>query len=180
MVLQLGGCASTSTPLNLPQATNENVSTLRSLQLAPVAVGNFLFDPDKPPSVDQFVYPRGTPVTSLHNGSFAQHLREVLRVELDAAALLDSRAKKNISGVLLENELNVPIGTGNAKLRARFIIKDGPETVYDQTFGVETAWNSPMYGVAAMSAAMREYQSLYHKLIARLLTDPAFRQALSK
>jgi len=178
--LQVAGCASTSTPLNLPQATHENVTTLRLLQLAPVAVGKFSFDASGPLSADQFVYPRGTPVASLHNGSFAQHLREVLRVELDAAALLDGRAPLIIEGVLLDNELNAPIGKGNAKLRAKFTIKDGANTIYEQTFGVDSAWDSPMYGVAAMSTAMKEYQSLYHKLIARLFADPAFKQALSK
>lgn len=178
--LQLAGCASTSTPLNLPQATHENVTTLRMLQLAPVAVGKFSFDTGGPLSADQFVYPRGTPVVSLHNGSFAQHLREVLRVELDAAALPDGRAPITIEGMLLDNELDAPIGRSSAKLRAKFTIKDGADTIYDQTFSVESAWDSPMYGVAAMSAAMKEYQSLYHKLIARLFADPVFKQALSK
>ncbi|MFC5550294.1 hypothetical protein [Massilia aerilata] len=176
----LSGCAVPPLPLKLPQATPENTQQLRSADLAPVAVGNFVLEIGKPAIIDQLVSPRGTPVASLYNGSFSQYLREALRVELDAAGLLDSRAKVSISGELIDSDVIAPIGTGNARLAARFIVKDGATTKYARSFDVRAEWDSSFYGNTAFQTAIDQYQRLYQKLLGRLFSDPAFKAAVAK
>lgn len=176
----LSGCTTPPLPLKLPQATSENTQRLRSAELAPVAVGNFVLDPGKPAALDQLVSPRGTPVASLYNGSFAQYLREALRVELDAAGLLDSRARTSISGELIDSDVIAPIGTGKAHLAARFVVKDGVTTKYERTFDVGAEWNSSLVGNTAFYTAIDQYQLLYHQLLGQLFDDPAFKAAVAK
>jgi hypothetical protein len=176
----LSGCTTPPLPLKLPQATLENTHQLRSADLAPVAVGNFVLETGKPPIIDQLVSPRSTPVASLYNGSFSQYLREALRVELDAAGLLDSRAKVSISGELIDSDVSAPVGTGNARLAARFIVKDGVTTKYDRSFAVRAEWDSGFYGNTAFYTAIDQYQRLYHKLLGQLFADPAFKAAVAK
>jgi len=176
----LSGCTTPPLPLNLPQATPENTQQLRSADLAPVSVGSFVLEPGKPAIIDKLVSPRSTPVASLYNGSFSQYLREALRVELDAAGLLDSRAKVSISGVLIDSDVTAPLGTGNARLAARFIVRDGETTKYDRRFSVGSEWASSFSGNTAVYTAIDQYQLLYPKLLGLLFADPAFKVALAK
>lgn len=177
LALQLTGCA---TPMGAPQASIDNTAKLRAAGAAPAALGSFTLAPGKPAGMDQGVSLRGTQVQSPVNNSFAQYLKETLRVELDAAGLLDSASQGVISGTLTESEADAAIGTGTARLGARFVVTRGQAVTYDRTLSTDASWESSFVGAVAIPLAAGQYQGLYRKLASQLFEDPAFRKALAK
>lgn len=128
--LQLTGCAM---PMAAPQATIQNTAKLRTAPLAPARLGSFTLAAGQPADMDKGVSLRGSQVQSTYNGSLAQYLKETLRVELDAAGLLDPASQTVISGTLTESDADAAIGTGTAKLGARFVVTQGQAVKYDRT-----------------------------------------------
>jgi hypothetical protein len=119
---QLTGCANLA--MTAPQVTTPNVAKIRTLNMAPAAVGTFKIDPSKASS-DASVSMRGANSLQAPSGSFAQYLGESLKVELQSAGLLDPASTVVISGTLTTTELHAAIGTGAAKLSAKFVVTRG-------------------------------------------------------
>ena len=177
VTIQLTGCA---TPMGAPQASIDNTTRLRGAGLAPAALGSFTLAPGQSASMDQSVGLRGSQVHSPYDRSFAQYLKETLRVELDAAGLLDPASQAVISGTLTESDADAAIGTGTAKLAARFVVKRGQAVAYDRTLRADASWESSFVGAVAIPLAAGQYQGLYRKLAGQLFEDPEFRKALAK
>lgn len=175
IAVQLTGCA---TPMGAPQASIDNTTKLRGAGLAPANLGSFTLAPGQSPSVDQGVGLRGSKVHSPYNDSFAQYLKETLRVELDAAGLLNASSPTVISGTLTESDADAAIGTGTAKLGARFVVTRGQTVAYDRTLRADASWESSFVGAVAIPLAAGQYQGLYRKLAGQLFEDPEFRKAL--
>lgn len=175
---QLTGCAQMA--LGQPKATMENASKLRGMGMAPVAVGSFTIDPAKGKDMDSGATIRGNSLASPINGSFAEYLGESLKVELQSAGLLDPAAATTITGKLTASEVNGPIGTGTARLAARFVVTRASVVEYDRELMADTNWESPFVGAVAIPMAAGQYEGLYRKLVGVLLDDAAFRKAVSK
>lgn len=174
----LTGCAQML--MSQPSATIENTQISRGIRNASsVALGDFAPDSDKPTSFDQKVSIRTNKLRSPINNSFSQYLRETLRVELVAAGLLDENSSEKISGVLIDSQVEAPVGTGFAALKARFIVTRSGEVRYDKILSVEANWASSFMGVSAIPIAAGQYEMLYRKLVGNLLKDPDFEQAIS-
>lgn len=174
--LQLVGCANIS--MSPPKATLETTASLRGAALTPAAVGKF--SPD-PAVSDKSIGLRGAnSVASPIEGSFAQYLRESLRVELEAAGLYDAASNTVISGTLTQSKADAAIGTGTGKLAARFIVTREGAVKYNKELSVDDSWDSSFVGATAIPAAANHYEGLYRKLTAKLLSDPEFRTALAK
>ena len=178
-VLQLVGCANIS--MNQPKASIETTAALRTASLTPAAVGKFSLDPSAPTDMDKGHNVRGTnSVASPIGGSFAQYLRESLRVELEAAGLYDAASNAVISGTLKQSQADAAIGTGTAKLAARFVATRVGAVKYDKELSVNDSWESSFVAATAVPLAAAKYEGLYRKLVAKLLADPDFRAALAK
>lgn len=177
-LLQLAGCANLQ--MGQPKVTVENAAAIRSAGLSPMAVGSFSADPAKGSELDHGVSIRTNSLTSPVGGSFAQYLRETLSVELASAGLLDPGANTTVTGVLSNSEVNAPIGTGTASLGARFKVERAGAVRYDKQLGVDAQWESHFVGAVAIPQAAGQYEALYRKLVAKLLTDPAFRAAVTQ
>jgi hypothetical protein len=177
VALQLTGCA---TPMGAPQASIDNTTKLRAAGIAPASLGSFTLAPGKTAGMDQGVSLRGTKVHSPYNDSFAQYMKETLRVELDAAGLLDPASQAVISGTLTESDADAAIGTGTAKLGARFVVTRGQAVAYDRTLQADASWESSFVGAVAIPMAAGQYQGLYRKLAGQLFEDPEFRKALAR
>ncbi|AXA90813.1 hypothetical protein [Massilia sp. YMA4] len=178
---QLVGCASTM--MGQPAASMDNTVKLRdgAAAMAPAAVGTFVLEPGKSAGLDQSVSVRGAnTLTSPIGNSFAQYLGETLRVELEAAQLLDQKSSTRITGTLLDSALDAGMSTGTGRLQARFIVKQAEAVKYDRTLTVDAQWESSFMAVVAVPAAMQNYQLMYRKLVGQLFDDPAFRKALAK
>jgi len=176
----LAGCA--EMPMTPPKPTIENAAKLRggSPAIGPVEVGKFTLDAAQAASVDKGVSIRSNMVRSPVKGSFAQYLRDTLRVELQSAGLLDAKSDAVITGTLLESSVEAPVGTGKAALAARFVVTRAGTVRYDRALRTDASWPSPFLGVSAIPQAAGQYEALYRKLVGTLLDDPAFRTAVAK
>lgn len=174
--MQLTGCANLT--MSPPQPNIENTAKLRAANMAPVAVATFKVDAAKS-NMDTGTTIRGNPLKA-GSGSFAQYLGESLKVELQAAGLLDPGSPTIINGTLTESEVNGDIGTGNAALAARFVVTRGDAVRFDRELKATDSWESSFVGATAIPLAAGHYEGLYRKLVAQLLDDEAFRAAVAK
>ncbi|WP_426396360.1 hypothetical protein ACN9M1_00185 [Ralstonia sp. R-29] len=178
--LLLAGCA--EMPMSPPKPTIENAAKLRggNPAIGAVQVGQFTLDAGQSASIDKGVSIRSNMVRSPVEGSFAQYLRETLRVELQSAGLLDAKSDAVITGTLLDSTVEAPVGTGKAALVARFVVTRAGTVRYDRALRSEASWDSPFVGVSAIPQAAGQYEALYRKLVGTLLDDAAFRAAVAK
>jgi len=158
-------------------ASIENVQKLKDAGVQPARVGNFDSTPGKgnanPISI------RGSSLASPYDGSYAKYLAEALRQDLELAGKLKADASIEISGALQKNDVNVPaMSSASGDLEARFIVKRGGETKYDQVKSVHDTWDSSFVGAVAIPRAQARYPIIVQKLLAELYADPAFLEAL--
>lgn len=175
--LLLGDCAAGQ--MAAPRPSTENTARLRGARLAPVQVGRFSFDPGMPAALDLSLGIRGSTLRSPIRGSFARYLGETLRVELDAAGLMDAAAPTVISGTLSESRIDAAIAQGSGRLAARFVVTRAGAVRYDRTLTASTTWESAFAGAVAIRLAATQYRDLYRKLAGQLFADPDFRKALA-
>jgi hypothetical protein len=172
----LTGCA--QVPLGAPVASVDNIQKAKSIGKAPVNLGEFALAAGKDPKLDQSLAIRGATVVSSYDASFAKHLRETLRVELQAAGLLDPASATTIRGFLTASQADAAISQGSGSVAARFIVVRAGKTMYDKELKADATWESSFVGATAIPAAINEYSALYRKLVGLLLADPAFRAAV--
>lgn len=176
VAMQLTGC--TTFNLSPPQATVASTAKMRSANLAPVAVGAFKVDAGKA-DMDKGTSIRGNALGTT-GGSFSQYLAETLKVELKSAGLLDAASPTVVSGTLTNSEVHGDIGTGKARLAARFVVTRGNMVQFDREVKVDDTWESSFIGGIAIPAAAAHYEGLYRKLVVALIDDADFRSAVSK
>lgn len=171
----LAGCA--QIPLGGPAPSFENIEKARASGTAPVAIGQFQLAPGVSPEIDKGLSVRSNAVVSPVDGSFAQYLRQTLTADLQAAGLVDAAAPATLSGFLTDSTLDVPVGTGQASLGARFVVVRQGKTVYEKELKASATWPSSFIGMEAIPTGINQYTSLYHKLVGTLLDDPDYRAA---
>jgi hypothetical protein len=174
----LFGCTTVMPP---PIASGENSQALRAANLAPTNVGTFKLASGRPPLMDVELSGglRGGNIAA-PSGSYAQHLKEALRAELQSAGLLDPKSKYVIEGQLSDSKVDAAIGTGTARLAARFqVIREG-QVLFDKELTVEDSWDSSFIGAVAIPLAIERYSATYRTLVAKLLSDSDFRRALAR
>ena len=178
LISLMTGCA--HVVMTAPQATMENAQRLRATGMAPVAVGTFTLDAGMNPDSDRHMSVRGINEVVPPDGSFTQYLKATLVAELKASGLLDPNSDIVITGSLMDSALSAPIGTGTGSIKAHFVVTRHGVKRYDRGLTAMSSWDSPYLGVAAIPAAINEYQGLFRKMVAELLDDPDFRAAVAK
>ena len=174
--LHLIGCAQmTMAP---PKPSVENTAKLRNGTLAPANVGSFALDANRTPGMDRGIDIRTNNLSSPIETSFAQYLRETLRVELQSAGLFDPNGSSVISGFLTDSSLDTKVDVGKAALAARFVVTRAGEVRYNRELRVSATWESSFLGPVAIPPAAGQYEALYRKLVGVLLDDASFRQAM--
>ena len=172
--LALSGCA--MAPLPAPQASIDNLQTLRAAGIAPVAVGAFTLAPGKPEGMDKSVGIRAG-IVSAPSGSFAGFLQQTLEAELKGGGRLDPTSTIVVSGELTQSDVSAGIDRGHATLGAQFKVTRGGSVVFDKPLLVQDDWDGDFMGAVAIPAAMDHYNGLYHKLVGALLSDQDFKAA---
>lgn len=175
--MQLTGCMTAK--MSAPTPSVETATKLRAANLAPVAIGSFKVDASKS-GIDSSISLRGSNSVSAQSGSFAQYLGETLKVELASAGLLDPASSTVISGTLTQAEADAAIGTGKAKLAARFVVTRGATVAFDRELSAESSWESSFIGGVAIPLAAQKYEGLYRTLVGNLVNDADFRAAIAK
>ncbi|MBL8320088.1 MAG: hypothetical protein JNJ42_16885 [Burkholderiaceae bacterium] len=178
LLVPLFGCTTVLPP---PTASGQSAQSLRAANLAPASVGTFKLAPGRPPLMDTELSGglRGGNV-SAPSGSYSQHLKETLRAELHSAGLLDPQSKLVIEGQLTDSKVDAAIGTGTARLAARFqVVRDGKPS-FDKELVAEDSWDSSFVGAVAIPRAIERYGAIYKMLVSKLLDDSDFRRALTR
>jgi hypothetical protein len=163
-----------------PSATPATIEALRGSGLARMAVGGFAIDPHKSSELDERVTIRSARLRAA-SGSFARHLKDTLVAELSAAGLYDPSSSIVVEGVLIENQIESGIaGTGTGRLASRFTIHRLGVLAFQKELSVDARWETSLMGAVAVPAAINEYEAMYKKLVALLLTDQEFRLAVAR
>ena len=148
--------------------------------LAAAAATNVALAPGLDPALDRTLPGLRGNTLAPAKGSWARLLRDTLEIELSAAGLYDPASSSVIAGELIESSVDAAIGTGTARLAARFRVTRGGEQVYERALDVEARWSSSFVGAIAIPEAINQYGALYKALVAKLIDDPDFRRALAK
>lgn len=121
---------------------------------------------------------RGASISGGKDGLYSNYLRDAVSTELETAGRLQPDSATTVEGTLLRNELNAGgVKTADAVVAARFRVKHGDETVYEQTLTAEHRWESSFMGPIAVPAALQNYVATVQKLLGQLFADPRFRDA---
>lgn len=168
------GC---STKAPLYSASMDNVQLLRDAGNVSAKVGKFDSIPD--PGNFNSISMRGSHMNSPYENSYALYLAEAIKQELSLAGKLKPDTDIEISGALLKNNINVSgFSTGIGDIQARFIVKKGGQTRYDQVKTIHNEWESSFAGAVAIPRGQQQYPNLVQKLLAALYADHDFLAAL--
>lgn len=169
------GCGTLVAPLY--NESSDNVEVLKRSGNFTVNVGEFQVGKDK--AYTDPVSIRGSSLMSPYDNSYASYLRIALRHELSLAGKLAPDAKTEITGTLLKNDLDISgISTGTAAIEARFVVKQGGQSRYDQVKSIKHEFPSAFAGHVAIPRGMKEYPIAVQKILNQLFTDKAFIDAL--
>ena len=177
-LVSLVGCASVKLPP--PTANAATVQSLRAANPAPAMVGAFRLADGKPAEMDRTVGGLRGSSLAPESGSFSQQLKDELVVALRGAGLYDPASTMVISGMLTDSMVDAAIGTGKARLAARFTVDRDGRRAYDKELAVESSWESSFVGAIALPLAINQYGAQYRALIDKLIADPEFRAAAAR
>lgn len=173
----LAGCAGIEIDATGPTAST--VEALRSVPLAPARVTTFRLAPGKDAAMDTALGGLRGAGLAPAKGTWSRLLQDTLVAELTAAGLYDPTADSIIDGQLTDSQVDAAISTGTARLGAQFTVTRAGRVVFDKRLVVDDSWPSSFVGAVAVPEAMNRYGALYKKLVAQLVRDPDFQQALS-
>jgi hypothetical protein len=174
----LVGCASVVLPP--PAANPEIVQKLRTASLSSARTGDFSLSAGRPARMDTTLGGLRGSSLSPPGGLFSLYLRDEIAAELKAAGLYDEQSPNVIEAQLTDSRLDAAIGTGTARLAAKFVIRRQGATLFDKELSVESSWESSFFGAIALPLAMNQYSALYKALARKLFDDPDFHTALAR
>jgi hypothetical protein len=168
------GCSTTAPQYS---ASMDNVQLLKDAGNASAKVGKF----DSIPGAGNYnsISLRASHMNSPYENSYSAYLAEAIKQELSLAGKLKADTDIEISGSLLKNDINISgfsIGTGD--IQARFVVKKGAQTRYDQIKTIHNQWESSFVGAVAIPRGQQQYPNLVQKLLATLYADRDFLAAL--
>jgi hypothetical protein len=169
----LAACSVVATPYS---PSVENIQMLKNSAPIQARVGDF-----KSQESGQNQYPvrvRANMMRSPVGDSFAAYLSNAVTQELTIAGSLSPSATVELDGVLVENNVDVGIGTGVGTISARFVVHRDNAVRYDQVKTVRSEWDSSFVAAIAVPRATQQYPLVVQKLLAELYADPAFISAI--
>ncbi|WP_246795594.1 hypothetical protein [Burkholderia perseverans] len=172
-VALLSACAMVAPPYS---PAVDNIQSLKNISTANAKIGEFASTPS-----DKNPYPvplRANNLKSPVGHSFGDYLADAMTRELQLAGKLSPQSDVEIKATLLENDIDVGIATGAARLSARFIVMRSGATRYDQIKSAHTQWDSSFAAIIAVPKAREEYPLAVQKLLGELYADPAFLDAI--
>ncbi|WP_244131959.1 hypothetical protein [Burkholderia plantarii] len=154
----------------------DNIQSLKNVAHANAKVGTFESRPDV-----RNPYPvplRADAMRSPVGNSFGDYLADAMTRELQLAGKLAAQSDVEIKATLLENDIDVGMATGAARLSARFVVLRAGEVRFDKVKSAHTQWDSTFMGAIAIPKAREEYPLAVQKLLGELYADPSFLEAI--
>ncbi|MEX3957069.1 hypothetical protein [Trinickia sp. EG282A] len=154
----------------------DNIQSLKNVTTAHAKIGEF---ESRKGAQNPYPVPlRANLLRSPVGGSFGAYLADAMTKELMMAGKLSPQSDVEISATLLQNDIDVGIATGAARLSARFIVTRSGRVRYDQVKSARTQWDSAFAAMIAVPKAREEYPLAVQKLLGELYADPAFLEAI--
>lgn len=155
----------------------ENVQMLRDSGAKPAKVGSFKADPKA--GNDEEISLRGSSMTSPVGGKYSAYVEDAMRSDLRAARLLDEKSALEITGILIQNDVDVSgISEGMAIMEGRVLVKRGDEVRYDRTKSVKIVFESSFAGAIAIPKGIQAYPELVQKFLSAVYSDKEFINSL--
>ena len=113
--------------------------------------------------------------------TFGDYIAAALRQELELAKLYNPQSPTEVSGTLLENDINAGgISTNDGFIAVQFAVKRGGQILFDKIKRITHQWEGSFVGGVAIPQARNNYPVMVQKLIAQLIADPDFAKAVGK
>jgi hypothetical protein len=158
-------------------ASMDNIQLLKEAGNVSAKVGKF--DSIPGPGNANPISLRGSHMNSPYESSYAVYLAEAIKQELSLAGKLKADTDIEISGSLLNNDINIGgFSTGTGDIQARFVVKKDTQVRYDQIKTIHDQWDSSFLGAVAIPRGQQQYPNLVQKLLASLYADHDFLEAL--
>lgn len=171
------GCAAVPAPNYSPLI--DNVELLKKSSVGTLKTGQFDVTPGMQGASAMTL--RGATMISPVGTHYGDYLTSALRQELEFAKLQNPQSKKEISGVLLKNNIDAGgLSTNAGQIEARFMVKNADQVTYDKVKKAELQWESSFAGAVAIPQAVNHYPLMVQKLLNSLFTDPDFILATQK
>lgn len=171
--------AACSTPSPNYAPSIDNVETMKRLGSDSVKTGTFTAAADLR-TVNSIQLRANTMVSSVGSG-YADYIAAALRQELELAKLYNAQSTVEITGVVLENDINAGgISTNDGIIAVRFTVKSPGRSLYERVVRSSHKWESSFVGAIAIPLAANNYPIMVQRLIAQLIADPDFVRALRK
>ncbi|TAK91260.1 MAG: hypothetical protein EPO06_05770 [Burkholderiaceae bacterium] len=169
LVLMLAACSAPAPKYN---ATVDNLRALKSNITTPIGTGKFQIDPSKPQlnTIVSRTYTLESPV----GNSFADYLKEAVKTELAAAGLHQENSSLQLSATILENQLDVGIKRGTARMSVNFRLDGVNGKLFEQVVTADAVWDSSFMGAIAIPLGIDNYLALYKQAIGKLISHPGF------
>jgi hypothetical protein len=175
LAILLTGCASPG-PNYSPSIANVELMK-KAMPGASVRNGTIAVAADMPGATSVSI--RADSMTSPVGANFGDYISASLRQELELAKLMDPKSGTEISGTLLKNNIDAGgFSTNQGQIEARFVVKRNADVKFDKVKRVEHQWESSFVGAIAIPNARNNYPVMVQKLIASLVSDPDFVNAV--
>lgn len=113
--------------------------------------------------------------------NYGDYLAAALRSELELAKLHAPNSPVEVSGTLLQNNINAGgIQTNDGQLEAQFVVKKGEEVRYDKVKKITRQWEGAFAGAVAIPQAANNYPLMVQDLLGALFADPDFVASLKQ
>ncbi|MDA8451069.1 hypothetical protein M5C97_01085 [Acidovorax sp. NCPPB 3859] len=172
----LVGCAGPA-PNYSPSVSN--VEKLKKMDLSTAKVGAFTPKAGMPNA--ESIGLRAASMVSPVGKNYGDYLAAALKSELELAKLYDPASTIEVSGTLIENNINAGgISKNDGQLEAQFVVKDGATVRYDKTKKITREWEGAFAGGVAIPQAANNYPLMVQQLLGELFSDPDFVAAVKK
>jgi len=163
--------------INAPkyQPSVDNSNLLQDISNTKLSVVRFK---DSKPEVNDLSM-RGSTLESPYDKSFSLYLSKALEEELRLAGIWDKNSQIQISGVLIDNQLDVSgFSVGTASITVKFMVKRNGKLVYTNEISAHHKWDSSFIGAVAIPAGTNNYPVVIQKLFTNLFKDKNFIKAV--
>lgn len=157
----------------------DNVERLKKTASSEMKVGTFATKPGMQ-SADAISL-RASSMVSPVGKNYGDYLAAALRSELELAKLHAPNSPVEVSGTLLQNNINAGgIQTNDGQLEAQFVVRKGEEVRYDKVKKITRQWEGAFAGAVAIPQAANNYPLMVQDLLGALFADPDFVASLKQ
>ncbi|HEA18523.1 MAG TPA: hypothetical protein ENH88_19170 [Pseudoalteromonas prydzensis] len=170
-VLALSACTIQVPPY---RADISNVSKLKEIPNESVSVGKIKSEKNL-----NKISLRSSPLVSSVGDSYGEYIENALLQELKLAKLWSGVAKKQVSGSLVDHDIDVTgFSEGDAFIKVNFVVSEGNVNLFEKTISAEHTFDSSFMGAIAIPNGQQSYVELVQKLLKNLYSDKDFIEAI--